>query len=180
MYHQNQISMRMTNYAIVNLILFGIVLLEVLFLIVLCCLNKQTIKKQPVDRWFLIQFIFLVPALCPSVDRFANCAVDSRSCRECETLSVCPISDLSVRDLLLFTSFISLYLCIYRVLCEQHCRVFMKHDVKRRDLLVGFGEYSQLSNLFAILYLAYSLFQFQNCAAFAWTRYSDSLFMFLP
>lgn len=38
-------TMRMTNFAIVNLILFGIVFLEVLFLIVLCCLNKQTTKK---------------------------------------------------------------------------------------------------------------------------------------
>ena len=171
--------MRMTNYAIVNLILFGIVFLEVLFLIVLCCLNEQTIKKQPTFIYSKLQFIFLVSALCPSVDCFASCTVSSRSCRECKTLSVCLISDLSVCDLFLFTSLISLYLCTCRVLL-RHCRVFTKHDVKILDFLVGFGEYSQLSNLFAISCLAFLLLQSQNCAAFAWTRYADSIYLFLP
>lgn len=72
--------MRMTNYAIVNLILFGIVLLEVLFLIVLCCLNKQTIKNS--FFWFLLyallwtvlRIVQSIPAVAENV-KLSLCAL---------------------------------------------------------------------------------------------------------
>ncbi|CBK20786.2 uncharacterized protein [Blastocystis hominis] len=137
--------MRMTNYAIVNLILFGIVFLEVLFLIVLCCLNEQTIKNS--FFWFLLYaLLWTVLRVAQSLPEVAENA----------KLSLCVLY--------------LIYPCvIYSFLLPSYHYIYSLYETRCKN--------TRLLSWIWRVFVAFEFVCYINCAAFAWTRYADSIYL---